>query len=93
MKNFYEMLRILESQEVKTPSGYTLTPEELEDYENEKSPMYKALFLKDIDAKRKAEQERSPEAIAAKEEKRRQEEKRLNIQSDFTTNEDPDYVF
>jgi len=92
MKNFYEMLRILESEEVKTPGGYTLTPEELEDYENEKSPMYKALFLKDIDAKRKAEQERSPEAIAAK----RQEEERLNRQSDFTRktteNEDPDYV-
>jgi hypothetical protein len=92
MKNFYEMLRILE---VITPSGYTLTPEELEDYENEKSPMYKALFLKDIDAKRKAEQERNPEAIAAKEEKRRQEEyekARYEIEKK-QKEEDPDYVF
>lgn len=53
MKNFYEMLKLLEDEQVKTPGGYTLTPDELEDYEREKSPMYKALFLKDIDAKRK----------------------------------------
>jgi hypothetical protein len=53
MKNFYEMIKILENEQIKTPAGYTLTPEELEEYENEKSPMYKSLFLKDIDAKRK----------------------------------------
>ena len=70
MKSFYEMLRILESEQVKTLGGYTLTPEELEEYENERSPMYKALFLKDIDAKIRAEEERTPENIAAKERKK-----------------------
>jgi len=79
MKSFYEMLRILESEEVKTPGGHTLTPEELEDYENEKSPMYKALFLQDIDAKRKA-QEINPEVITKKEE--RPEEDKITINAD-----------
>lgn len=79
MKSFYEMLKILE--QVKTPGGYALTPEELEEYENERSPMYKALMLKDIDAKRKREEENSPERIAAKEaakeaERKRQEDKK-----------------
>lgn len=74
MKTFYEMLRILESEQVKTPGGYTLTPEELEEYENERSPMYKALMLKDIDAKRKAEEENRPENIVSREEERRKQE-------------------
>jgi hypothetical protein len=79
MKSFYEMLRILESEGVKTPGGYTLTPEELEEYENEKSSMYKALFLKDIDTKRKTEEEKSPERVASKEEagRKKQEEKEI----------------
>jgi hypothetical protein len=55
MKNFYEMIKILENEQIKTPADI-LTPEELEEYENEKSPMYRSLFLKDIDAKRKAKE-------------------------------------
>lgn len=74
------MLKLLENEEIKTPGGYTLTPEELEDYERERSPMYRALFLKDIDAKRRMELERSPEIVAAREQekiaKEKQEEER-----------------
>jgi hypothetical protein len=77
MKSFYEMLRILESEEVKTPGGYVLSPDELEDYEREKSSVYKALFLKNIDDQRKKETERSPDAVAKREmEIRRQEEQK-----------------
>lgn len=41
------------SSSVKTPNGYSLSPEELEEYENQKSAMYKFLYLKDLDEKRK----------------------------------------
>ena len=95
MKTFYEMLRILESEQVKTPGGYTLTPEELEEYENERSPMYKALMLKDIDAKRKAEEENSPEKIAAKEAeiKRQEEEKEKQEKIEKELREaEPDFI-
>jgi hypothetical protein len=50
---FYQLYNLINENEIRTPNGYVLSPEELEDYENEKSAMYKALFLKDIDAKRK----------------------------------------
>jgi len=88
MKSFYEMLRILESEQVKTPGGYSLTPEELEGYENERSSMYKALFLKDIDAKRKAEEERSPERVTAKEaERKRQEDEKIRQKKELKEKE------
>ena len=89
MKSFYEMLRILESEEVKTPGGYVLSPDELEDYEREKSSMYKALFLKNIDDQTKKELERSPEAVAQREmeirkreeqKSKREEEERMELQ-------------
>jgi len=87
MKSFYEMLKILENEEVKTPAGYILNPEEQEDYEREKSPMYKALFLKDIDAKRKAA---DPGSIATREkgqvEITAEEEEKRRRQND------PDYI-
>jgi hypothetical protein len=100
MKNFYEMLQILKNEQVKTPDGYILSPEEEEEYENEKSAMYKSLFLKDIDARRKAEYENSPEFVAAREKRKQQEDERQEAErqekekiAEKIANADPDYIY
>lgn len=92
MKSFYEMLKLIENEIIRTPGGYVLTPEEVEDYEREKSPMYKALMLKDIDAKRRTEEERSPERIAAREAERKRQEDEKETRTKELREIDPNYI-